>query len=130
MQLAQLDVFRRAAASEAWAQVHAGHYDWFMFPIDDGSKAEYNVFADDVAELLRDSVWPARHRESVALVARAWGWELDAAQPVPAPRHPAMKWTFWDVRLAKIIRSLWLFGCKSEMESMQKFARMVSRALL
>ena len=36
-----------------------------------------------------------------------------------------MKWTYWDIRLAKIIRSMWLFSCKKEMEAFQALARTV-----
>ena len=34
-------------------------------------------------------------------------------------------WTDWDIRLAKIIRSCWLFGQRRDMASMQGFARWV-----
>ncbi len=61
-------------------------------------------------ELRSDSDWRAGYRESVRLCARAWGWNVDAAARVPdEERNSEMGWTNWDVRLAKIIRSLWIF---------------------
>ena len=53
------------------------HFDWYMWPIEDGSKVEYNVWADDVQELFADKTWRQRYLESAWLVARAWGWDLD-----------------------------------------------------
>ena len=78
-----------------------------MFPIDDGSKPSFNVSSQrDVDTLLADPGWAAGYREAVALAARAWGWDVDAAARV-APAEPGMGWTDWDIRLSKIIRSAW-----------------------
>ena len=57
-------------------------------------------------------------------VARAWGWDLRRARPVQ-PLQPGQGWTFWDIRLAKVLRSLWIFGQRPALLSMQKFARQV-----
>ena len=53
----QLEVFRTHAANEQWREIHYDHYDWYMFPIEDGSKRRFNVFQDDVTELLADEEW-------------------------------------------------------------------------
>ena len=57
-----------------------------MFPVEDGSKGRYNVLAEDVAELLADAEWTARYHESIALVAAAWGWDLERAAPIVPPQ--------------------------------------------
>ena len=57
-----------------------------MFPVEDGSKGRYNVLAEDVAELLADAEWTARYHESIALVAAAWGWDLERAAPIKPPQ--------------------------------------------
>lgn len=119
VQLKQLKRFRRQAESQQWGSIHHAHFDWYMFPIEDGSQRRYNVFAEDVAELKGDSEWLSRYRESVQLVSYAWGWDVEKAAPV---QLPGAKWTNWDVRLAKIIRSLWIFEQDDFLESMQKFA--------
>ena len=124
VQLEQLETFRRKAEAGEWAEIHRDHFDWYMFPIEDGSQSEYNVREEDVAELIADPEWRARYHESVALVAAAWGWDVERAAPIPSPK-PGQEWTDWDVRLAKIIRSLWLFGQGQDMASMQAFARWV-----
>ena len=57
-----------------------------MFPVEDGSKGRYNVLAEDVAELLADAEGTARYHESIALVAAAWGWDLQRAAPIEPPQ--------------------------------------------
>ena len=123
-QLKQLDTFRAQAAGGRWASIHHAHYDWYCFPIEDGSQPRFNVFADDVSEMLADDEWLERYLETVELVARAWGWDIRSATTISPPAK-GMGWTSWDVRLAKMIRSLWLFGRKNEMESLQAFALFV-----
>ena len=125
-QLETLEKLRAWAADGAWAEVHSAHFDWWMFPIEDGRRRKFNVLRGDVAELRADAEWAARYRESVALVARAWAWDVERARPVEgAQAARGQAWTHWDVRLAKIVRSLWLFECDELMLSMQKFARTV-----
>ena len=52
--------------------------------------------------------------------------DVERARPVEgAQAARGQAWTHWDVRLAKIVRSLWLFECDELMLSMQKFARTV-----
>eukprot|EP01059_Diplonema_ambulator_P013086 TRINITY_DN2360_c0_g1_i1.p1 TRINITY_DN2360_c0_g1~~TRINITY_DN2360_c0_g1_i1.p1 ORF type:complete len:191 (+),score=74.50 TRINITY_DN2360_c0_g1_i1:55-627(+) len=117
-----LKVFRELAEKKQWGKIHSGHYDWWMFPIEDGSQTEYNVFENDVRELQGDAEYMANYREAVRLVVRAWGWDIDRAEPV-TPFEQTMGWTHWDVRLAKITRSLWLFEQRDYLESIQTFAR-------
>ena len=57
-------------------------------------------------------------------MSAAWGWDVVGARPVE-PLEPGQGWTDWDIRLAKMIRSLWLFGQAKERESLQTFARML-----
>jgi hypothetical protein len=121
VQARQLAVFRKHANNNEWDEIHHDHYDWFMFPIEDGSQSQYNVLSEDVKDLLNDETWHAGYREAVTLVAKAWGWDVEKQAPVD-PKHESMGWTGWDVRLAKIIRSLWIFGQDDFKESMQKFA--------
>jgi hypothetical protein len=42
-QLETLELFRKVATHSAWKQLHNGHFDWWMFPIEDGSREMYNV---------------------------------------------------------------------------------------
>jgi len=120
----QLVKFRKYADASKWDQIHSGHYDWFMFPIEDGSQRKYNVYSEDVIELRNHRKWILGYREAVELCARAWGWNVKCKCDI-IPLDKGMGWTDWDVRLAKIIRSLWLFGEKQYMESMQLYARRV-----
>ena len=119
VQLKQLIDFRNAAHSGNWGAIRSAHFDWFMFPIEEGSKPEYCAFEDDVKELKSDNEWHARYRESIQLVANAWGWDAIKGQP-SASR--GARWDSWDIRLAKIIRSTWLFEEKDLMEGMQALA--------
>lgn len=124
VQLDQLDTFRRHAVAGEWSAIHHDHYDWYMFPVEDGSQPQYNVHVGDVAELSSDEEWSARYRESLTLVAAAWGWDLAGKVPISEPA-PGQSWTDWDVRLAKMIRSTWLFGAHEEMVSLQRYAAFV-----
>jgi len=121
----QLETFKRHASRGKWSSVHHDHFDWYMFPIEDGSQSQYNVLSKDCLELTADAEWLAGYREGVKYVAKAWGWDVDLAEPID-PLEDGMGWTNWDVRLAKIIRSLWIFRQKDYMQSMQKFALMVA----
>merc|ERR1719272_2865569 len=56
------------AKAGEWRRIHNGHFDWFMFPIEDGSMDQYNVYEDDVAKLLADQAWIASYRDGVAIV--------------------------------------------------------------
>merc|ERR1712205_36627 len=108
-QLETLQVFRRCEAEGSWEKIHRGHYDWWMFPIDDGSKAEFNVTSEADVEMLRsDAEWLEQYREAVRLGTTAWGWDTRTGKPIQ-PQAPGMGYRGWDVRLAKICRSLYLF---------------------
>ena len=64
----QLRKFRRYAAAGQWQNIRSDHYDWymvfannvnlfrFMFPIEDGSKPQFNVLEQDVEDLRSDPV--------------------------------------------------------------------------
>ena len=65
---------------------------------------------EDVADLKSDPEWRVGYLESVRLCALAWGWDVDTGARVPPDqRHRTQGWSDWDVRLAKMIRSLWIF---------------------
>lgn len=93
-----------------------------MFPIEDGSQASFNVLEEDVAELLADDEWRQRYHESVSLVAAAWAWDVATSRPLDPPAD-GQGWTDWDVRLAKMIRSTFVFEEAELMRSLQAFAR-------
>jgi hypothetical protein len=126
-QWAYLTRFRDDAAAGRWAAIHRAHFDWWMFPIDDGSQVQYNLGGEtDVAELRGDAEWRDRYRESVRIVAEAWAWDVEKAQRLPVAEGKGWtKWTASDVRLAKMIRSLWLFEEADYLRSLQAFAREV-----
>ena len=124
LQLEQLQKFRGLAAAGRWAEIHRDHFDWYMWPIEDGSQDRFNVLEDDVHELLADEQWLERYHESLELVCAAWGWDVAQARPID-PLKRGMGWTDWDIRLAKMIRSLWLFGQIEETRSLQMFARLI-----
>jgi len=122
-----LSRFRSAAAFGDWGAIHHAHYDWWMFPIDDGSREQYNVLGEsDIAELKSDAEWRAGYHESIRHVATAWGWDLEKAERIPKlSADQGWRRLGLDVRLAKIIRSLWLFEEADLLRSMQVMARTV-----
>lgn len=126
-QLETLENFRAAEASGSWDRIHRGHFDWWMFPIDDGSKPDFNVGSEaDIEALRSDEEWHARYLEAVRLVAAAWGWDAITSTRIDPP-SPGMGYRGWDVRLAKVCRSLYLLEEEQLLASMQSFAREVQR---
>lgn len=126
-QLETLQVFRACEAEGSWEKIHRGHYDWWMFPIDDGSKPDFNVTSEaDVAMLRSDAEWLEGYRDAVRLVAAAWAWDTRRGMKIEPPAQ-GMGYRGWDVRLAKICRSLFLFEEAPLLAKMQEFAREVQR---
>ena len=116
-----LQTFRMHDNKGDCAKIHNDHFDWWMFPTEDQSRPAHNILEGDMERLKADESWMSNYRESVVLIAKAWGWNVENGKPlssVSAPPKPIS-----DVRLAKIIRSLWLFGQKDLMQGMQKLAR-------
>jgi hypothetical protein len=93
-----------------------------MWPIEDGAQAQYNVLSQaNVDALKADVEWRAGYLEANRLCAAAWGWDLGAADRIQSPMR-GQGWTSWDVRIAKMVRSLWLFEEVEAFNSLQKFA--------
>eukprot|EP00747_Dinoflagellata_sp_TGD_P167059 gnl/TRDRNA2_/TRDRNA2_190864_c0_seq1.p1 gnl/TRDRNA2_/TRDRNA2_190864_c0~~gnl/TRDRNA2_/TRDRNA2_190864_c0_seq1.p1 ORF type:complete len:324 (-),score=52.65 gnl/TRDRNA2_/TRDRNA2_190864_c0_seq1:14-985(-) len=121
-QLETLGLFRQWEEKGDYDRWHRAHFDWWAFPIDDGSKAAFNVTSEEDVEALRsDPEWLSRYHECVVLVARSWGWDVEAETRI-ADASPGQHWRNLDVRLAKICRSLYLFEQEQLLSSMQKFA--------
>merc|ERR1712232_515560 len=76
--------------------------------------------------LKSDADWLEGYREAVRLVTAAWGWDTNSGTRI-TPQAPGMGYRGWDVRLAKICRSLYLFEEAPLLAAMQKFAREVQR---
>lgn len=122
-----LQMLRRCVDNRDWKSIHSAHFDWWQFPIDDGSKPEFNLKSElDLQLLLSDFEWLQAYRESIALVAYSWGWDIEGQTILPNAGH----WDGKDVRLAKIIRSLWLFQIGDYFNSMQAYARHIHTNVL
>ncbi|CAJ1408502.1 unnamed protein product [Effrenium voratum] len=120
-----LHAMRSRADKGAWDKLHNAHFDWWAFPIDDGSKPDFNISSEaDVDVLRNDAEWLEGYHEALSLACHAWGWDL-AAQRRIDPLSKGMGWTDWDVRLAKMCRSVYLFEEVELLASLQKFAREV-----
>lgn len=125
-----LSAFRRSADANDWDQINSAHFDWWMFPIDDGRLKEFNLKSEeDVKSLRDDETWLERYRESIRLVARALGWDVKLSRPCDdesSPRWEEIPYNNKDVRLAKMIRSAWLMEDYELFESLQSFARYIN----
>jgi hypothetical protein len=124
MQQQTLAMFQRAAACSAWMDIHAAHYDWWMFPIDEpsGYGLAWTVYEGDVADLKADPEYMRRYLLGVNLLAEAWGWDLVEARPLQAP-HREQCWQHWPIRLYKAAKSVRLFGFPQEFTSLQKLGQ-------
>ena len=128
-----LGKFKRSASALKWDEIHSDHFDWWMFPIDDGRLVEYNLTSETDIEILRaDPEWLASYRESICIVAAAMGWDIQKMQFIEPPH--GSRWTDIrnhnkDVRLAKMIRSTWLLQVEDLFRSLQKFAHRINEEL-
>lgn len=120
----QLDQFEVWAATDEWRSIHASHYDWWMFPIDQPSAYGFawTVYDGDIAELKKDEAYIKRYLRGVELQALSWGWDLARHAYIPHP-HPDQSWQDWPIRLYKCARSLKLFGFETEFQSMRTYAQ-------
>ena len=116
-----------AAEKGDWDSIHCDHFDWWQFPLDDGSKGECNLKGEhDIAALLADSEWLEAYRESLRIVSRSFGWDIDHAGFVKGgPHWQDIPYSNRDVRLYKMIRSTWLFRLDDYFKSLQAFAKQV-----
>lgn len=112
------------ADNREWQQFHNNHYDWWMFPINQGSSygLEYTVYADDVELLKQDEPFIKNYLHGVELLALAWGWDLKNQCLISKPDKNQC-WQNWSIRLQKAIMSLLLFGYKTEAKSLLLYAQ-------
>lgn len=124
----QLGLFRAWAANQQWREIHAAHYDWWMFPIDQQSSYGFawTVYDGDVRELKKDDQYIQNYLQGVNLLATAWGWDLSAHTYIVNP-HPDQRWQNWPVRLYKCAKSLKLFDFATQFESVKKYAQELMR---
>lgn len=122
-----LERLRTRSQNRDWDGIHTDHFDWWQFPIDDGSRKECNLCCErDIERLLEDAVWIEGYKESLRIVGRAFGWDIERAQltdSLDGGNWGANTHSNRDVRLYKMIRSTWLFGLKDYFASLQAFAK-------
>ena len=124
----QLALFTAWAGKNQWCEIHASHYDWWMFPIDQSSSYGFawTVYEGDVLELKKDDQYTRNYLEGVDLLAKSWGWNLSAANYIVNP-NTDQRWQHWPVRLYKCAKSLKLFEFTNQFESMKKYANELMR---
>lgn len=122
----QLEIFEPAVRRADWRAIHHAHYDWWMFPIDEPSSygLAWTVYEGDVVELKQDAGYLERYRRGVDLLATSWGWDLSRRAWVPPPQ-PDQCWQRWPIRLYKATKSVKLFGCRTEFESLKSLGRVL-----
>ena len=127
-QVKYLQKHSKFAEKSDWNSILIDHFDWWQFPIDDGSRKECNLRSEsDVEKLLADEDWLRNYRDSLRIVSYAFGWDIDQASFMVG-RENAWKdiaLSNRDVRLYKMIRSVWLLKQEDYLESLRKFARLV-----
>ena len=122
-QAKQLVDFEHWASESNWQAIHMAHYDWWMFPIDEGSAhgQKYVVYPGDIVILKQDPEYLRNYLRGVELLALAWGWDLAQCQAIAQPQ-PGQAWSRLPIRLYKAARSLQLFGCTDQFESLKALA--------
>ena len=122
--------FRQQAAQNNWDAINSDHFDWWMFPIDDGRLPDFNLAGQaDVDCLLADPKWVSSYRESIMIVCKAMGWNLEISEPIiesSATTWQSIPYGNKDVRLAKMIRSAWLLEMSDVFASLHAFAHYIN----
>lgn len=118
--------FREWAARREWFALHRGHYDWWMFPIDEpsGYGFAYTVYEGDVEELKGDALYVGNYLEGARILAASWGWDLAAGKEM-AGCGAGQSWQNWPIRLYKATKSLQLFGFEGEFQSFRSYGRLL-----
>lgn len=104
--------FVRCAENGELNKLHHAHFDWWMFPIPEESSGHgrrYALPAGQRDALLQDQAFMQQFRQGVYLAIKAWGWDIHKRQPCQHP-HYGQKWTGYEIRLMKIVKSLEYFG--------------------
>ena len=97
-------------------------FDYWMFPIDYPSNKygdQYTVSSADIDALKITPLWMKNYRNGVLLVAKSWGWDLENQQDLT---NSVQRWTGFEVRLQKMLRSLRLFGQDDLLQALDHFA--------
>ncbi len=99
-----------------------GGFDWWMFPIDRTSSygQAYAVGSREIAALKKDTAFMKSYRDGVILVAKSWGWDLEHNKDITNAKQ---RWVGYDVRLAKMLHSIRLFGQKDLFDRLLVFIR-------
>lgn len=118
----------KLADAADWDGILTDHFDWWQFPIDDGSRSECNLRSEqDIDRLLSDDDWLDIFRSSMRIVSLSFGWDIVTSSFVKG-REAAwheIDYSNRDVRLYKMIRSAWLLKQDDYLESLRKFASVV-----
>lgn len=119
----QLYEFECWAAAGEWNEFHRRYYDWWMFPCSQsGSYGEaYTVYAEEINELKRDSIFVRRYLRGVELLLLSWGWRLKDRKMVDQLQG-FQEWANRPIRLHQCASSLLQFGFKEEFDSVRMYA--------
>lgn len=133
----QIDNFLKYISEKDFYSFHQSHYDWWAFPIEEGSMYGFKYSIDPVeAELLKnDEGYMKQYLNGVRLLALAWGWDILNANYVEYPKQ-GQCWAHWPIRLYKAVKSLnVLKRCNSKnyfdekiliyLSSLQKYAKIL-----
>jgi hypothetical protein len=126
-----LSILEQRAARSDWDAINSDHFDWWLFPVDDGRLPEFNIHSEGEAISLRnDAVWMDKYRKSIEIVSKAMGWDVMKSRPssdIDGVSWDRISCSNKDVRLAKMIRSTWLLGVRDVFYSLKEFAYFINR---
>lgn len=124
----QLEQFEFWAEHHDWGTFHTAHYDWWMFPIDQPSRLgfAFTVYKEEVEKLKTNAEFMQKYLRGVELLLLSWGWNLKESHAIEGPEKN-QNWHNWPIRLYKCAQSLKLFGCKTELNSVLKYGKILLR---
>lgn len=96
-------------------------FDWWMFPTNWESssyKKAYQLDDKSLRILEKDPEFMQSFKDGVSLVAKSWGWDIYNKAPF---NDPDLKWVGYNIRLEKMIHSLYLFQEQELLASLKLF---------
>lgn len=120
-----LTKFRAWVKKGEWSNFGpSNHFDWWMFPISDESSQgyRYSVLDGDIEILKNNFEYLSLYREGVELMFRSWGYNIQTSKMILKPSSGQV-WRGYDVRLRKVIQSLYLFDQNDYLNSSLNFVK-------
>lgn len=120
-----LTMFQACEQRNDYRELHASHYDWWMFPIDQSSSGKgdgYKLSQRDIDDLKGDKTFMTDLVEGVRILCKSWAWDFGNSLPITTGLGREQRWTWYSVRLFKAGACMLVFGLDDAFTKLEMFA--------